>query len=152
MANPTLEISEALKSAAIYSLETLAFTEINPKPESILEKPEKEYLGARISMGTMGNLNLVLSRQLLFDIVEVLLNPPNGDVSEETMNDTLNEILNIIAGRFLESIFKNQSDFALGLPEIHLSVAEWNQLPMRCILAADAGYELAVGIGPETNE
>lgn len=140
-------ISEILKRAACESLENLAFTEVSPRGESRLEAAQDRYAGSRIGLGTMGTLDLVIGRDLLEEIATVLFNPPDG-LSPEVLLDTQMEILNIIAGRFLEGVFRETSDFALGLPESHLDIGEWNSLPVRWVLVAEDGKELAVGMNP----
>lgn len=140
------EIADSLKAAASETLENLAFTELTSRPVDRIEGPQSKFKGARISLGTMGNLDMVIGLDLLAEIALVLFNPPGGDVEPEMLDDTLNEILNIVAGRFLYGIFQGKSDFALGLPEFHLDMEEWNSLPLRSVMVTDGGLELAVGL------
>jgi CheY-specific phosphatase CheX len=142
------DFTETLRKAASETLETLAFTEINPREANFLTGASQTYRGSRITLGTLGAMDLVLGFDLLEEIAMVLFNPPTGKVDPEMLDDTLHEILNIVGGRFLESLFNGKSDFALGLPETHLDLKEWNSLPMRWVLVADGEKELAVGINP----
>jgi CheY-specific phosphatase CheX len=142
------DFTETLRKAASETLETLAFTEINPRDSNQLVGVLQKYRGSRITVGTLGVMDLILGLELLEEIAVVLFNPPTGKVEPEMLDDTVHEILNIIAGRFLESLFNGKSDFALGLPETHLDLKEWNALPMRWVLVTDGDKELAVGINP----
>ncbi len=151
MGSSAFDMSALLSMAASETLEALAFTEINPSIESSLQDGEHKYQGARISLGTMGNLDLIIEKDLLEEIAIILFNPPTGEIAPEMLSDTLNEILNIIAGRFLDAVFKGKSDFSLGIPEMHLDVKAWNTLPIKLVLLADAGKQLGVGISPETH-
>ena len=151
MGTAAFEIAENLRSAASDTLENLAFTEITPREKNILDGDDEDYRGSRISLGTLGTMDLIIGRDLLAEIAVVLFNPPDGNVEPDMLADTLSEILNIIAGRFLEGVFKGKSDFSLGLPEIHLDTRAWNTLPLRTVLVADGGMELAIGMNPEAN-
>jgi hypothetical protein len=146
MGQIALDMAALLKSSATETLENLAFTELDSAPNPTLEQGSARLQGAVIDLGTLGRMELILEQSLLEGVAEVLFNPPPGSLDTETITDTLKEILNIIAGRFLGSLFQGKSDFVMGLPEPHLDVAAWNTLRIRTLLISPEGGFLAVGL------
>lgn len=148
MGNAAIDISAILKQAASETLEKLAFTEVYPREDPHLQDSCDGFHGSRIELGTLGTMDLIIRKGLLEDIAGVLFNASGDGINGELLKDTHLEILNIIAGRFLEGIFRDNSDFVMGLPKMHLDIAEWNALPVRWVMVGDDGKELAVGLKP----
>ena len=138
---------EALRESACETLENLAFTELGEEPGAALPPPG-DRLGARIGLGPDGDLEIVLSRSLLADIGAILFNAEADGLDEATLDDTLLEIANIVAGRFLEKRSGGKSDFILGLPRAGAEAADWETLPMRLSLVSGPGRVLALGLRP----
>ncbi len=53
MGTAATDISVILKQAASETLENLAFTEVNPREDSLLQGPPDGYHGSRIDLGTL---------------------------------------------------------------------------------------------------
>jgi hypothetical protein len=143
--------SDALRESACETLENLAFTELEPEPGTGLPA-RGDRLGARIGLGPDGSLDVILSRALLAEIAGILFSSDSGSAAGEPdagmLSDTLLEIANIIAGRYLEKIYQGRSDFTLGLPAAKEDAEGWDALPVRLSLAAGPGRMLAVGLRP----
>ena len=145
-----IQIDEALNQCACETLENLAFTEILPLDATTLRMNPDQCLGARISLGPVGSLDLILEKGFLAEVGGTLFSVGPEGLEAEALPDTLHEILNIIAGRFLEKLFQNHSDFEMGLPIEHFDPDEWNALPTRRIYANEGKIALAIGLGPTT--
>ena len=139
-------ITEALNQSVCETLENLAFTEVMVAPDTSLNLKPVQCLGTRISLGNLGTMDLVLEKNFLEEIGGILFNAGPEGLEPDALPDTLNEILNIIAGRFLEKLFQGQSDFTMGLPEPHFDLKEWNTLPIRWVFNNDTGTALAFGV------
>jgi len=144
----TAEIKEALNQCACETLENLAFTEVVLAEVASLHLMKDQCLGARISLGPVGTLDLVMEKDFLAEVGGILFNPGPEELAADNLLDTVNEILNIIAGRFLEKWHEGQSDFIMGLPVAHLDLDEWNALPIRWVFANEGKPALAVGLAP----
>jgi hypothetical protein len=136
---------EALRDSACETLENLAFTELAEEPGAALPPPG-DRLGARIGLGPDGELDLFLTRPLLAEIASILFNLGEGDADAATLDDTLLEIANIVAGRYLEKLRGGTSDFLLDLPHALEAAADWEAIPLRLSLASGPGKLLALGV------
>jgi hypothetical protein len=140
---------DALRDSACETLENLAFTELAEEPGAGLP-PSGERLGARIGLGPDGELDLYLTRPLLTEIAAILFNLGEDGIDAATLDDTLLEIANIVAGRYLEKLRGGKSDFVLELPRA-LDAApdaapDWEAVPLRLSLTSGPGKLLALGI------
>jgi CheY-specific phosphatase CheX len=142
-------LSNALRESACETLENLAFTELAPEPEARLPEA-RERLCACIGLGHDGSLDVVLSRPLLSEIASILFNLDAGEIDASTLDDTLMEIANIIAGRYLEKVHEGSSDFILGLPRVCADAVGWEALPVRLSLASGPDRLLALGLRAES--
>lgn len=136
---------DALRDSACETLENLAFTELAEEPGAALP-PQGDRLGARIGLGADGELDLFLTRSLLTEIAAILFNQGEDGVDPATLDDTLLEIANIVAGRYLEKLRGGKSDFVLELPHALDGAADWDAIPLRLSLASGPGKILALGI------
>lgn len=138
---------EALRESACETLENLAFTELIEEPGAALP-PSGDRLGARIGLGPDGEMEFFLSRSLLSEIAAILFNLDEEGLDAALLNDTLLEVANIIAGRYLEKRRAGRSDFAMGLPGAGGDAADWEALSLRMSLSSGPGKVLAVGLRP----
>jgi CheY-specific phosphatase CheX len=99
-------------------------------------------------LGADGHLAIALSRPLLAGIASILFGLEEDGLDEPTLSDTLLEIANIIAGRFLQKVHGARSDFILGLPSAFGDEAAWDRFPVRLAFSAGPGRALAVGLSP----
>lgn len=151
MENLRPTVPDLLRDAACNTLENLAFTELEPAPAGELPEPGEAILGARIALGADGILDLYVSLAFLREISEVLYSPGPGGLDESFLPDTLAELLNIIAGRFLEALHGGAADFAMGLPVPHDDIRAWSGLPVRLRLTAGDGREIGLGFRPDSS-
>jgi hypothetical protein len=137
-------LADALRDSACETLENLAFTELVPEPSGNLPG-SGERVCARIGLGPDGRLDLILSKPLLAEIAGILFNLED-EPDAGTLSDTLLEIANIIAGRYLEKRYEGGSDFTMGLPMARPDVDGWEALAVRMVLSAGPGRLLALGL------
>ena len=146
MAYSDAQIMEALNQSTCETLENLAFTELVSTAEAALSLAPDACLGARIPLGEEGTLDLILEKRFLGEVGGTLFSAGPESLGREALADTLNEILNIIAGRFLEKLHQGASDFKMGLPSEHADFREWNALPLRQVFSVEGAQVMGVGL------
>lgn len=136
---PEIDLAAALDTAAMESLESLAFLELAPA-----ERAEGgDYLNVRIGLGKSGRMDLAISESLLEEVTCVLYNLEAGGIDEAVKRDALMEIINIVAGRFLALV--SPEGFDLGLPALRPRSAERAPVDVERRLRAGPGAGLVLG-------
>jgi len=132
----SLEIVEALQEAVAETMESIAFMEAFPLEESPADTAPGDLLGSWIEVKNpvQVGLTLLVPPELAMDITRSIYG-----VDEDVMfsgveaRDTLAELVNIVAGRFMSKITPADLTFELGLPE-------------RCDVPPEAGGGVFVGV------
>lgn len=149
MSSEPKSVEELLAAAACDSLENLAFTELEPAPEGEFAGGGG-YRGARIRLGTLGRLDLALEAPLLREVASTLYSLEAESLDDAVLDDAVQEILNIIAGRFLAGMPRGNAGNTLGLPVLHPETGDWRACPVKRLFRAAEGGHLALGFLPET--
>jgi len=104
----------ALLQAASESLESLVFSEVG-----MVQSLEFNHVPshAHIGLGDHGHLELWVEDEVLKNLASIIYSAESELVNEQMAQDTLLEILNIIAGRLCNNVLKDGDSFDLGLPE-----------------------------------
>ncbi len=113
------ELIDSITSALAESFEGLAFIEFDSWEivQNIPVTFTKQYLTAvDIIEPFKGGLLLICSKQFISDTVESITGVEATD-NESDFSDTLNEILNTFAGRFMVKLLPNGVEFDFGIPD-----------------------------------
>jgi len=109
---------EALVTAVAETFENLAFME----PEY---SPDKEFAAAvtygcslAIHAPLQSTMQIVMDEELGKVITSTVWSRQKESVDEQMCRDTLAELLNTIAGRFMKALLPADQTFQLGLPEV----------------------------------
>lgn len=123
---------EVLSEAAADTFENLAFAELRPCDLGLRSPDGLPEDRIRIDLGDGATLGLAMDRGFLEEVAAVIHNldvSPTGPVRE----DSLREIINIIAGRFQAGLAGGNGDFNLGLPEpLPDAGAAWSNAAIQC--------------------
>jgi len=110
----------AMRNSVVDTLEQMAFLEISTGENSSAPATVKD--GRTVSLlihdPVQGELRLCMSKPLLVRITEILYNISENEITDQMLNDNLAEIINIIAGRFMNEMVDDGQAFRLGLPEL----------------------------------
>lgn len=108
----------AMHMAVAETLENMAFMEVVPTVKAInLDEDEMLMTSLLMHDPVQGEFRMVMPRGLLLRITEALFSLPVEEMTEQLATDTLLELLNTIAGQFLNAIFPGQV-YKLGLPVV----------------------------------
>lgn len=115
------EMIDSIISALAESFEGLAFIEFNSW-EIVRNIPDtftKKYVtSVDISEPFKGKLLLICGKQFILNTIESITGEEATD-HESDFSDTLNEILNTFAGRFMVRLLPNGIDFDFGIPDFN---------------------------------
>ncbi len=115
-----MDVEQLLVDAVSETIETMAFMEVN-KADAIT--PYDEHL-VRLRVEILinapfpGEMRLVLPKSLAGLFAQNMYSLEEQDVTDETVEDVLGEIINIVAGRLMADILPDDQTFQLGLPLI----------------------------------
>jgi len=115
-----MNVEQILVDAISETIETMAFIEllkadvITPYDESLVRLRVEILVNAPFP----GEIRLVLPKTLAVLFAQNMYSLDEQDVADETIEDVLGEIVNIIAGRLMADILPEDQTFQLGLPLI----------------------------------
>lgn len=112
------EIDKAIVLAVTETLENLAFMEAFPVQEELAPGELEMTAALLLYEPHQGEIRIIFPRRLLVTIAETLGGLADASVSDGPLKDVLAEILNTIAGRFLEELLPKDQTFRIGLPEV----------------------------------
>jgi len=139
-------MTRAMHKAVAETIENMAFLEALPSQEPPPVE-EGEMLRASLLMHdpVQGEFLLLMPRNLLLGIAEALFGLPVEELTEQLADDALLELLNTVAGQFLNEVIPGQV-YRLGLPEIEPSSDEplGNSEIVWHFLIDDEGFSVAV--------
>ncbi len=111
-------ISDILTSAAIETLERLAFIFTSPAEEN--NGLGSNFMSARVSFDGpfSGRLIMKMSQVVVLEMTGNMLGIDENEATIEEQSDAMKETINIICGNFLPIIGGNQAIFNINAPQI----------------------------------
>jgi CheY-specific phosphatase CheX len=111
---------QAMHHSVVDTLENMVFMEVTPE-EGLASPPisaDRMTVSLLIHDPVQGELRLSMPRSLTRKMTEAMYCLSAEELTEQMLNDNLAEIINIIAGRFMNEILDDGQTFRLGLPEL----------------------------------
>lgn len=118
------KLKELLETSVSETIENIAFMEVTPSDSSDIFLTDEEIITTSLMVCSPVECNFKLSmpKNLLIEITQTIYSPvdniDNKIIDNKILDDTLSEILNTIAGRFLNKVLPENQEFKLGVPEI----------------------------------
>jgi hypothetical protein len=139
------EIDDAVLRVVTDTLENLAFMEAFPVQEDISPGQPEMTAALLFHEPHQGEIRITCPRSLLVSITETLCGLPEEGVSNGLLKDVLAEILNTIAGRFLEELLPDDQTFRIGLPELDPPAnLDSSSLRKWCFCAGDDHFTVTI--------
>lgn len=141
------EIIESINIALAESFEGLAFIEFDSwnEVDEIPESVDKHYItSVHINDPFKANLKLICSEKFTKNVIESITGEEVTD-DESMISDTINEILNTFAGRFMVNLLSKNAEFDFGIPDFKqyqsnsIKILE-NDIIIRFVYEEDAVY------------
>lgn len=137
------EIVDVLKEVTVSVLETAAFLFIDEEELELTDCVDQKMTGGEINFSghKNGRVNLWMSSEALDATAKNMLGlDDESEVSIKQQNDALLEILNMISGNVLTSIFGDKVVFKLSIPQIILHNQLSESIPQTfAVISAEAG-------------
>lgn len=136
-------VSIALGKAITETVENMAFVQLLEQDSHVLAQyslNNNRQVMLSIFEPVKGKLILIVSRNLMHELASNIYGPEMGDPSLEAQDDTIAELLNIIAGRFMKEITPPNQAYELGLPVIvgYSAGMEDDQI-VNCVFESEKG-------------
>ena len=111
---------QAMIHAVSQTLENMAFMEAMAHTDSTYQIPVEELVWTTLLVHdpVQGELRLAMPRSLLLKLTTGVFAMDEDEVTEEQMQDILNELLNTIAGLFMTNLLADDQEYRLGLPQL----------------------------------
>jgi CheY-specific phosphatase CheX len=124
---------QAINHAVIDTLENIAFIEVTPTDAPNTEPIAGPFMTVSLLIHDplQGEMRMTMPHKMVGQITETVYSMPVEELSEQTLNDNLEEIINIIAGRFMTEMLTEGEMFQLGLPELNPVEAVDPSIPSR---------------------
>ena len=116
-----LRIKNCLNIAVSKTMEDMAFEEVERIEDSSIQlPPENPVLWAtlKILQPIEGEISIRLSPDCGATLTHGLYGDLEGELSDNTINDALAEVVNTIAGCFMKELSPPTENFELGLPRV----------------------------------
>lgn len=114
MSSMNTGLQDAMFEAAAETLENMAFMEVVAQRE---RREEIKYFSTLDVLAPVaGTLTLVTTPRLAREITEGLVDPEDGEPSDELIFDALSELINTIGGRLMRILTPADETFSLGFP------------------------------------
>jgi CheY-specific phosphatase CheX len=118
---PLNRISSALLTAVTDTLEGMAFIQADLLQESESSLPGSEnqqWVSLPLLQPYQGEIVIEFPGELGRQIAEALYGPEDNCTEETVISDTLAELLNTLAGRFMKELLEPDREFELGFPTV----------------------------------
>ena len=112
------KIDAAIKQSVSDTLEKLVFMEVTETEEEVEFTSAPLTAVLALHEPYRGEIRVTFPRDLLAKMAETLFWLPEQGVTDRILKDVLAELLNTVAGRFLDSFLPQQQKFRIGLPEL----------------------------------
>ncbi len=113
------DLIESLNAALAESFEGLAFIEFDlwAEVQEIPKSADKHYsTSIDITDPFTSKISLVCSKQFILNTIESITGEEASD-NESEISDTLKELLNTVAGRFMVKLLSESAEFDFGIPD-----------------------------------
>lgn len=113
------KLEQDICRAIATTLENMAFMEVSQELEEARRYPAEEMTSSRLLIHDpiQGELYLLMPKPLLSKIVSSVYILPAEELSEQMLLDMLGELINTVAGLFLNAYLPEDQTYSLGLPE-----------------------------------
>jgi CheY-specific phosphatase CheX len=113
------ELDAAIYGAIANTLENMAFLEVGRDLEDATRYPAEETVCCRLLIHDplQGEIYLVMPIPLMRKIASTVYIMPEEELSERMLLDMLGELVNTVAGLFMNAYLPKNQTYALGLPE-----------------------------------
>lgn len=113
------KLEQDISSALATTLENMAFMEVSKEVEEAVSYPAEEMLVSRLLIHDpiQGELYLRMPKPLLRKIASSVYIMSAEEISDQMQLDMLCELINTVAGLFLNAYLPEDQTYSLGLPE-----------------------------------
>ena len=148
MSHEPSKCEQAIVLAVKDTLENMVFMEAFPVTDGSQLPDEPPCLVAHLLIHDplQGELHLIMPRLLAEKISQTIYGLPEEELTEQIINDTFAEVINVIAGRFMNEFLPKQQLYRLGLPELHPADVKDPELPHKEWLLTADGMKFLVRI------
>lgn len=113
------KLDQDIYNAIVATLENMAFMEVSQEIEEAVSYPAEETLVSRLLIHDpiQGTFYLQMPKALLLKIASSVYIMPAAEIAEHMLLDMLCELINTVAGLFLNAHLPVDQIYNLGLPE-----------------------------------
>lgn len=113
------KLEQDIYNALATTLENMAFMEISQEIDEAVRYPSEEMIVSRLLIHDplQGELHLAMPKPLLRKIASSVYIMPAEEISDPMLLDMLCELINTVAGLFLNAYLPEDQTYSLGLPE-----------------------------------
>ena len=111
---------QSMINAVSQTLENMAFTEVMEHLDRSYEIPAEELVwnSLLINDPVQGEVRLAMSKTFLKTLTGNIFGLDDEEITQQQMDDILNELLNTIVGLFLTNLLADDQEYEMGLPEL----------------------------------
>jgi hypothetical protein len=110
---------QSMINAVSQTLENMAFMEVMEHFDRSYEIPAEELVwnSLLINDPVQGEVRLAMSKTFLKTLTGNIFGLDDEEITQQQMDDILNELLNTIVGLFLTNLLADDQEYEMGLPE-----------------------------------
>jgi hypothetical protein len=110
---------QSMINAVSQTLENMAFMEVMEHFDRSYEIPAGELVwnSLLINDPIQGEVRLAMSKTFLKTLTGNIFGMDDEEITQQQMDDILNELLNTIVGLFLSNLLADDQEYEMGLPE-----------------------------------
>ncbi len=142
------DLDQIVTTAIVETLENMAFMEVLAAPAESLQPVAEQTISVKQQLlePVQGEFYLRMPRSLVGMIAEIIFTMAMEEMSEHQLDDVATELLNTIAGRFLNDYLPADETYKLGLPVIETSgTAEQDQqVETWCLQMAEQPFTFTI--------
>ena len=142
-------LQAALSHAIARTMENMTFDEIEVVDIPLNPEITRDGMWATLSIlnPIKGEVVLELSRELGAQLAREVYGVAVGSaISDESVRDVIAEILNTLAGRFIDRLVASQFKFELGLPNTGNGRAHLNSRPVAAMVVSVGSHFLTTSV------
>lgn len=139
-----------LMETVLESIENMAFADVERISGNVSSADLLNHV--KISMGHLGSMDMAIDDIALKGLASVILSIEPNELNDEAKQDTLMEIINIVAGRFCHQMVDEKEEFSLGLPTLGESEESESNSAIVCSFAMDGEPALQFRYFPQLKQ